>query len=1008
MRKRILVPVAAVIMSLAAVVVLLGLLSGPNLDRSEVVFAAPAASDPTVLEVDPASGPNDHDTSIVITGTGFTAELSGTQVLTPPTVLLDATPLAEVGWVASTTLTATVPAGFPVGVYTVTVKNPDGASGSLSEGLTVRYPTPSLENVDPVSGTYGQPIRVTVTGADFVPTPTVSLGSVPCLDVGFVNSTTLTATVPGDLLPGIHELTVRNPGPESPQDELPDAFTLYSPEPTVTGIEPIEGPNDLDVAVVITGTGFAPTPTVTLADTPLNDVTWISDTRLTAQVPWGMDPLSYNLTLANPGPGTPTTGLTDAFTVTQGIGVWNAGELYGGHVQELALDPVTPTTLYATSFDVGAFRSHDGGENWSFQFGGGAMHLEIDPHSPNRLYMHGPEGLYRSDNEGDSWTILDPQFPYTDKPDDRCSPAAHWVHPYVHPISDTVYAIICNEYSQGVIKSEDHGQTWESVSEGITDTQVTALAFHPEDPETMYVGTGNGHIFVSSNRGAMWTYASQPVDCVGDLVVKPHDNHEVWVVSDGSFGDPCVLRKSTNAELTAWTTLTEAPGCGWPQPSIYFDRKVPGRAFIASFGFEGLITTNDGAQWEAFGPHDTGDFNVIDLALHPVYTDTVYVSSGHDGVYKSTDGGDSWTLMNRGLTALYPREMQIPPERPDVIYATLNSDELYKSTRGGAVWQQLPLSSVESVEIDPVTPTRIYAGKSGGPAYIYVSDDEGQTWTASAPFPRAAAYSECWSVPSELLAIPQQSGWLLSGVQHNCGPLPHPGNIYRSVDYGEHWQRVYTQTQKYKIDLASDAVTPTIVYAAIPNGEDGLLRSTDGGQNWERIGESEEGMGFAESIAVEPIPPYRVFVMTDYPSPSYLYVSEDHGQSWTQLTSPPDPPNVAQILVTGAEPSVLYAAGTRGLFRSADDGDSWTHAAGALGRVRIYSLATVTDTDRVFLYAGTTGGRVGDTESQAWNEATMGATAEETLIKAGVYRYTIRNLYPQAYLPLVLKMPPSQ
>jgi hypothetical protein len=68
------------------------------------------------------------------------------------------------------------------------------------------------------------------------------------------------------------------------------------------------------------------------------------------------------------------------------------------------------------------------------------------------------------------------------------------IHPYVHPLSDTVYAIAC-EPDQGVVKSTNHGETWTSITTGITDTAITALVFHPEDPETLYVGTGNGHIF---------------------------------------------------------------------------------------------------------------------------------------------------------------------------------------------------------------------------------------------------------------------------------------------------------------------------------------------------------------------------------------------------------------------------------------------------------------------------------------------------------------------------------
>jgi hypothetical protein len=95
---------------------------------------------------------------------------------------------------------------------------------------------------------------------------------------------------------------------------------------------------------------------------------------------------------------------------------------------------------------------------------------------------------------------------------------------------------------------------------------------------------------------------------------------------------------------------------------------------------------------------------------------------------------------------------------------------------------------------------------------------------------------------------------------------------------------------------------------------------------------------------------------------------------------------------------VLYAAGAQGLFRSRDGGQSWERATGTLGYIPIYSLAAVTTTDRVILYAGTTGGEVESEGAQALRVADNSGT----LVNAGVYRYTTRHTWG-LYLPLVLK-----
>jgi hypothetical protein len=110
--------------------------------------------------------------------------------------------------------------------------------------------------------------------------------------------------------------------------------------------------------------------------------------------------------------------------------------------------------------------------------------------------------------------------------------------------------------------------------------------------------------------------------------------------------------------------------------------------------------------------------------------------------------------------------------------------------------------------------------------------------------------------------------------------------------------------------------------------------------------------------------------------------------------------NIEKILfapgVAPGDSSLLYAATLQGLFRSTGGVQPWSPAAGELGHVPIYSLAVVTATDRVILYAGTTGGLVPDTARAGTQAETSG-----TLVNAGVYRYTTR--ITRVYLPLIFK-----
>lgn len=973
-------------------------------NRNSDLSAAPLENDPTVSEVAPASVINDSDTPFVITGTGFTAELSGTEVLTPPTVLLDSTALPEVGWVASTTLTSTVPGGFPVGVYTVTVENPDGGSGSLANALTVRYPTPEVKSVDPVSGTYGQTLVLTVTGTHFVPTPTISLGSVPCPAVGFVNSTTLTVTVLGDLLPGIHELTVVNPGPKAPQDELPAAFTLYSLEPTVTGIEPIEGPNDLNIAVVITGTGLAPTPTAVLGEKPLNDVTWVSETQLTAQVPWGMDPDTYALTVTNPGPNAPTAGLTDAFTVTEGIGVWNAGELYGGTVSDVLINPDASKTVYAEVQSIGLFRSDDGGNEWSFKFAPTADNTAIDPQSPNHIYSSGSshhpyQFLWRSDDAGETWIPLTTTFPVTQTSGRYCWNSEAF-KPY--PVSGTLYVSACGHGGgvSGVISSTDRGESWEPATEGLTDTQVTDLAFHPTDPLTMVAGTANGNVFISHNGGATWTFTSQPVGYVHELDVNPTGDHEVWVATETFFGDPSAVLKSTNAELTEWTSVNSPGDAGYIDDFFNFAPKAWGdpysqTVFIAS----GHKTTDGGESWTAFGPAIQD--SIYSFTPHPTHTDTLYAGVNGEGVYKTTDGGATWQVINQGLTGIGPNVIQPVPGQPETAYAhSEHQFRIYKATQGGAVWQTLPITRVVGILVDPFTTTRIYAGNDRG---IYISDDGGQTWPEFVQIGPPPEYEEhYWYWPKVLRAHPDQPGELLAGLTHNAGNYTAwPGSIYRSTDWGQTWtQAVIFPNQPISDvrDIAYDPISPTIVYAATgdtgPSVQGPLLKSTDGGETWSPL-------GIKGVIAIELEPDTHRLYISSHPvceeggQTSALCFSDDYGETWEPAGASPG--DINGFTFAPGSPPIIYARTSRGLLKSVDRGKTWSEAAGSLGHVPIYAVAIAEAEDRTMLYAATTGGYVEDMGAQTLRLA----TTADTLVNAGVYRYTSRSL--QVYLPLVLR-----
>ncbi|MBI3960816.1 MAG: IPT/TIG domain-containing protein [Chloroflexi bacterium] len=176
---------------------------------------------PALLSVLPNSGYNSSPTAVQIRGSGF---------ISTPTVLLGNTPLLDVTFVSSTTLSATVPAGLTAGVYSLTVKNPDQQQTTQANAFTVKQATVQVASVSPAYGFAGQPAEILLSGVNFAPGAVARLGNgtaEAALATAFLSSFLLRAAVPANLPPDSYAVSVYNPDGNGGQ--LAAAYTLLAP-----------------------------------------------------------------------------------------------------------------------------------------------------------------------------------------------------------------------------------------------------------------------------------------------------------------------------------------------------------------------------------------------------------------------------------------------------------------------------------------------------------------------------------------------------------------------------------------------------------------------------------------------------------------------------------------------------------------------------------------------------------------------------------------------------------
>ncbi|MFP4346482.1 MAG: VPS10 domain-containing protein [Anaerolineales bacterium] len=942
--------------------------------------------------------------------------LSGTEILSQPTVLLDGAPLFDVGWVSSSTLTSTIPAGYPVAIYDVTVQSPDGVSDTLLSALTVRHPTPNVTAFDPVSGTFGQPLTLVITGTDFV-SPTTVLLDYTTLDAHYVSSTSLTATVPSALAPGVYDLTVSNPGPGSVSDFIADAFTLYSPVPTVSEVEPQKTYNDMDTSIVISGTNFAPTPQVVLGSTPLVSVTWISLTQLTAEVPWGMEPGTYPLTVTNPTPGGYAVQFSEALTMAEGFNTWTTGGPYGGHIQEVVPHPLISTTVYALATNVGIFASTDAGASWEMIHRNDWMtRISFDATDPQVIYIGGDGGLRRTMDGGASWEEIEPRL-------GEWTQAWNLYRPLGHPTEHCVVYAGKRTPDEpemepgGVYWSGDCGSNWEKwgdESTGLTDTHVIDLAFHPDNPDIMVAGTQTGNVFRSDDAGASWSWQGRVEPRIERIMLNPFGDHEAWIQTrptQGLSGPPYVY---TSTNLTDWTPVTVTEGGG--STATVTDLAFPAPDTIWAATGYGVVSTDGGATWtETQGWAPVLDVDgVVSYGVDPDAPNVLYGGHSLGGVSKSTDGGATWQQSSEGLAGVMPYALAIAPDDPETLYAYTTRGML-KSQNGGRSWQSLEKwiggqTGKHMLAVDPFVANRLYLGQPCDDAFcLWIGENGGETWrqvTGTVP----STYRGYRTGIGVLSPHPTEAGRIFAGVgffPDSLADSPVAGGIFVSENYGEAWSFIEASEPLSSVEeIVYDAGNPNQIYAG--GAGQGLWKSTSSGATWEQL----TVPGLAPPIGIESLAAHpdrsgvllarlMSFAETENPN-GLLYISQDAGGTWTQLDEgTSDGGLFFAPTVPDMSPYLLYTGCGASPCRSLDVGRSWNAIYGVPAP---YVMASATDGERIVVYAASPGGMAAAEQAALSGVGLMGdIPGRGSVMGSGVYRTTLRPLDQHVYLPLVLR-----
>jgi photosystem II stability/assembly factor-like uncharacterized protein len=333
------------------------------------------------------------------------------------------------------------------------------------------------------------------------------------------------------------------------------------------------------------------------------------------------------------------------------------------------------------------------------------------------------------------------------------------------------------------------------------------------------------------------------------------------------------------------------------------------------------------AVWHG-GPHAWSEEAVPDapilgvLAINPQDSKLIYALATYgNGLFKSTDGGESWSQTNQGIRSYSLYALKIHPKNSKILYLGAGGAGLYKSTDGGATWvgmsDGLQNTDIATLVLHPNDPEIIYVATSTG---VFKSPDGGTNWVSLSkegeePFKIADFHQS-------LLVLPTSPPTLFLGVLKGLYTRQEGDGGWVSV--GEPF------TGKRITALAHDPRSGKLYAAVYRRGETvqtlregGLFVSDDAGKSWARLGVGLE-QDWIHEILIDPVDPQLLYLGTESRG---VLKSTDGGQSWKESNAGlTDSPSRAlhALVMDPHDRRVLYAASyVRWVFRSRDAGATW-------------------------------------------------------------------------------------
>jgi len=534
----------------------------------------------------------------------------------------------------------------------------------------------------------------------------------------------------------------------------------------------------------------------------------------------------------------------------------------------------------------GVFKSVDEGLSWThvgLENSGSIGRVEVDPTNPDRVFVaalgnvfttNSERGLYRTLDGGASWENV--LFI-----NDSCGAVEVIIHPQ-NP--DIIYTAFWERWryidrrsyagdSGGIWRSQDGGDTWEKMTNGIPQTDIgrIGIGISQSNPDILFAEIADGD---SRLKG----------------IYKTNDGGDNWVKTNSPNENSAYL---------------------WWYSKIVVDPTNPDRAWYV--GFDMHLTIDGGNSWSA-----VNGLHVDQQALHSHPLDPDWVVLGNDGgLYLSTDGtANNTKVTTLPITQFYTCEVneQNPLQR---FGGTQDNGTVRTQTGNTHDWGSIYGGDGFIVRVDPSNDKYMYAASQRGG--FGRSTNAGQSFRGARP---SGNLRFNWKTPYVL--DPNDPKTLYLGSH----------KIHRSTNRAITWSTISDDltngAQEWNFgtvtSIAVSALNPDILIAGTDDGNVWVTTTRGAGRNWDKVSD-QLPKRWVTCVATDPFDPDVVYVTLSgirFKDPeSHIFRSSDLGQTWEDISSNLPDFAVNNIQVDPADYGTYYIATDGGVFVTYNSAASW-------------------------------------------------------------------------------------